>query len=114
MDGDSPQGKWRRNMALDDYMEPEVAVTAVVTAAIFSPQIRGLLRRGLVYGLAGAMIVGDTVTSFAKSVGEGVQQAGASAAQAAQTTVNQAKEQAHGTQGEQPQQQTQSTEHNKH
>lgn len=93
-------------MALDDYVEPEIAVTAVVTAAVFSPQVRGLLRRGLVYGLAGAMIVGDTVASFAKSVGQGVQQTGATAAQAAQATANQAKEQAHAAQGEQQQQQT--------
>jgi hypothetical protein len=62
-------------MALDDYMEPEIAVTAAVTAAIFSPQARRLLRKGLVYGLAGAMIAGDTITSFTRSVGKGIQTA---------------------------------------
>jgi UPF0716 family protein affecting phage T7 exclusion len=62
-------------MALDDYMEPEIAVTAAVTAVIFSPQVRGLLRKGLVYGLAGAMIAGDTITSFTRSIGQGVQAA---------------------------------------
>jgi hypothetical protein len=71
-------------MAFDDYMEPEIAVTAAVTAAIFSPRVRRLLRKGLVYGLAGAMIVGDTVTSFTRSVGQGIQEAGTSTTQAPQ------------------------------
>ena len=77
-------------MALEDYMEPEVAVTAVVTAAVFSPRARKVIRRGLVYGMAGVLIAGDAITSFARGVGQGVQQAGASAAQAAQNTMNQA------------------------
>ena len=79
-------------MALEDYMEPEVAVTAVVTAAIFSPRARRVIRRGLVYGMAGALIAGDAIASFARSVGQGVQEAGASAADTAQNTMNQAKE----------------------
>ena len=81
-------------MALEDYMEPEVAVTAVVTAAVFSPRARKLVRRGLVYGMAGVLIAGDAITSFARSVGQGVQEAGASAANAAQNTMNQAKAEA--------------------
>ena len=78
-------------MALEDYMEPEVAVTAVVTAAVFSPPVRRVIRRGLVYGMAGVLIAGDAIASFARGVGQGVQQAGASAASAAQNTMNQAR-----------------------
>jgi flavin-dependent dehydrogenase len=81
-------------MALEDYMQPEVAVTAVVTAAVFSPRARRVMRRGLVYGMAGAMIAGDAITSFARSLGQGVQEAGASAASAAQSAKNQAKAEA--------------------
>jgi len=81
-------------MALEDYMEPEVAVTAVVTAAVFSPRARRVIRRGLVYGMAGVLIAGDAIASFGRSVGQGVQEAGASAASAAQNTMNQAKAEA--------------------
>jgi flavin-dependent dehydrogenase len=81
-------------MALEDYMQPEVAVAAVVTAAVFSPRTRRVMRRGLVYGMAGAMIAGDAIASFARSVGQGVQEAGASAASAAQSAKNQAKAEA--------------------
>jgi len=81
-------------MALEDYLEPEVAVTAVVTAAVFSPRARKVIRRGLVYGMAWALIAGDAIASFARSVGQGVQEAGASAASAAQDTVSQVKAEA--------------------
>jgi hypothetical protein len=78
-------------MALEDYMEPEVAVTAVVTAAVFSPPVRRVIRRGLVYGMAGVLIAGDAIASFARGVGQGVQEAGASAASSAQNSMNQAR-----------------------
>jgi len=61
-------------MDLEDFLEPEVAVTAVVAAAVFSPGARKLLRRGLVYGTAGALIAGDAVTSFARRIGQGAGQ----------------------------------------
>ncbi len=79
-------------MALEDYLEPEVAVTAAVTAAVFSPTARKLIRKGAVYGVAGILIAGDAISSFVRSVGQGVQQAGTSAAQAAQNTAKQVKE----------------------
>jgi hypothetical protein len=60
-------------MALEDFAEPEVAATAVVTAAIFSPKARKLLRKGAVYGLAGALIAGETAASFGRSVAHGFQ-----------------------------------------
>jgi|SRR5947209_10504127 len=81
-------------MALEDYMEPEVAVTAAVTAAVFSPPVRKFIRRGLVYGMAGVLIAGDAISSFARSVGQGAQEAGASVANTAQNTMNQAKAEA--------------------
>jgi hypothetical protein len=61
-------------MELDDYLEPEIAVTAAVTAAVFSQRGRQVLRRGAVYGLAGILTVGDAITSFARSVGQGFRQ----------------------------------------
>ena len=79
-------------MALEDFLEPEVAVTAVVTAAVFSPKGRKWIRRGLVYGTAGVLIAGDALTSFGRSVGRGVQQAGAAAATATQNAADQAKQ----------------------
>ncbi len=78
-------------MALEDFLEPEVAVTAVVAAAVFSPRARRLIRRGAVYGMAGALIAGDAIASFARNVGQGIQEAGASAATAARSATDQAK-----------------------
>ncbi|HEX4713491.1 MAG TPA: hypothetical protein VH164_01045 [Ktedonobacteraceae bacterium] len=63
-----------------DFVEPEIAVTAAVTAALFSPRARKVIRKGLVYGMAGILTAGDTISSFAKSVGQGMQQASASMA----------------------------------
>src|SRR2546421_5753188 len=77
-------------MALEDYLEPEVAVTAVVTAAVFSPRARKLIRRGAVYGMAGILIFGDALFSAARSFGQGVQQAGAAGAQGPQKKMDQA------------------------
>src|SRR5260221_12494536 len=70
-------GKDRSAMDLDDYVQPEIAVTAVVAAAVFSPRTRRLLRRGVVYGLGGALMAGDAVTSFSRSIGRGFKEAGA-------------------------------------
>lgn len=68
-------------MALEDYLEPEVAVAAAVTAAIFSPKARSWLRRGLVYGTAGVLIAGDTLAGLARNVSQGIQRAATSAAE---------------------------------
>ncbi len=70
-------------MALDDYVEPEVAIAAAAAAAIFSPRVRGVLRKGAVYGLAGVLVVGDAVGSFARDVGRDAQQATSTAADTA-------------------------------
>jgi hypothetical protein len=53
-------------MGLDDFFEAEVAIAAGVTAAALSPQVRGVLRRGAVLGLAGMMSAGDAVVGAAK------------------------------------------------
>ena len=62
-------------MAVDDYLEPEVGVAAAATAALLSPRVRGVMRKGLVYGTAGVMTAGDAVLSVAKGAGRGVQRA---------------------------------------
>ncbi len=87
-------------MEPEDFLEPEVAVTAAVVAAICSPRLRRAVRRGLVYGTAGILIAGDAITSFAKNVSEEAKQAGASMAQATQEGVRQAREAASTAQAE--------------
>jgi hypothetical protein len=62
-------------MALDDFAESEVAVAVAATAAVLSAPVRKLLRRGAVYGLAGVLIAGATVSALGKGVGRGVGQA---------------------------------------
>lgn len=69
-------------MALDDYVESEVAIAVAATAALVSPKVRGVLRQGAVYGLAGVLLAGDAVGAVVRGVGRGVQQAATSAADA--------------------------------
>jgi nucleoside phosphorylase len=59
-------------MGLDDLVETEVGVAVTATAALFSPRVRGVLRRGAVYGLAGALRAGDVATSAARGLANGV------------------------------------------
>ena len=66
-------------MALEDYAESEVAVAVAATAAVLSPRVRSYLRRGAVYGLAGVLIAGDAISSFAHGVAQGAQQTAAAA-----------------------------------
>ncbi len=77
-------------MALEDYLEPEVAVTAAVAAAVFSPQVRGLLRRGLVLATAGVLMAGDALGSFGRGVSQGMQEVKASAEETADRAENSA------------------------
>jgi len=74
-------------MALDDYVESEVAIAAAAAAVIFSPRIRGVLRKGAVYGLAGALVAGDAIGSFARGVGRGAQNAASTTADVAGNAV---------------------------
>ncbi len=77
-------------MALDDFFESEVAIAAAATAAILSPRVRGVLRKGAVYGLAGVLTAGDAIGTFARGFGRGAQQAASSTTSAASATAEQA------------------------
>jgi hypothetical protein len=61
-------------MALDDYLEPEVMIAVAVTAAVASPPVRKVVRRGLVYGLAGMLTLGDKLAAGARGVAQNAQQ----------------------------------------
>lgn len=66
-------------MALKDYTDSHVAVAVAATAVVCSPRMRAMLRRGAVHGVAGVLMAGDAVASFARAAGRGAQQAAASA-----------------------------------
>jgi hypothetical protein len=55
-------------MALEDFASPEVGIAIAATALIASPAVRGTVRRGLVYGLAGVLRAGDAATGAARGV----------------------------------------------
>src|SRR5207302_708632 len=74
------------DMALDDFLEPEVAIAVVVTAAVASPPVRKVMRRGLVYGLAGLLVAGDKLTGAARQIAQSAEQAAAAAANPRQET----------------------------
>jgi len=65
-------------MALDDYVEPEVAVAVAVTAAVASPTMRKFLRMGAVYGLAGLLMARDKIAAMATNVSQTAQRMAAS------------------------------------
>ena len=54
-------------MAIDDFLDGESAIVAGLTAAVFSPQVRRVVRRGAVLGLAGMMTAGEAVAGVARS-----------------------------------------------
>lgn len=81
-------------MEFEDFVEPEIAVTAAVTAAVFSPRARKIIRKGLVYGMAGALAAGDVFVSFVKSIGQGCQQVSSSPTPGARAVGSQSKEEA--------------------
>jgi hypothetical protein len=62
-------------MALEDFMESQVAVAVAATAAVLSPRVRRVARRGAVLGVAGAMRVADTVSAAARDVAQEAQTA---------------------------------------
>jgi hypothetical protein len=64
-------------MALDDFLEPEVGIAIAVTAAVASPGARKVIRKGLVYGLAGVLMLGDKLKEAASSVAEKARQVAA-------------------------------------
>ena len=60
-------------MAVEDFLESEVAVAVAVTAAVLSPRVRGVMRRGLVYGVAGVLKAGDALSSAVQSAAAAAQ-----------------------------------------
>ncbi len=72
-------------MALDDFIEPEVAIAVAVTAAVASPPVRKVVRRGLVYGLAGLLVAGDRIAGAARDIAHTAQQTVAGGENAKQT-----------------------------
>lgn len=66
---------WSINVALEDFMEPEVGWAVALTAAVASPGVRKVLRKGAVYGLAGILMAGDAVSTLVQGVKRGAQQA---------------------------------------
>jgi hypothetical protein len=76
-------------MELEDFLETEVAAAVAATAALFSPRVRKVLRRGLVYTVAGGLMAGEVVTSAARGIGRGVQQGMSSARQFSQDGAEQ-------------------------
>jgi hypothetical protein len=63
-------------MGLDDFLETQVGVAVAATAALASPRAREVMRRGLVYGVAGALKAGDLAGSAARGVAAGVRSGG--------------------------------------
>jgi hypothetical protein len=59
-------------MALEDWLESEVAVAVAATTVVLSPRARRLVRRGAVYAVAGALKASDLVTAAARGVAQGV------------------------------------------
>jgi hypothetical protein len=67
-------------MALDDFLDSEVAVAVAATAVALSPRARRVLRRGAVYGVAGVLKATDVATAAARGVARGASGEGATAA----------------------------------
>jgi hypothetical protein len=63
-------------MALDDWLDSEVAVAVAATAAVLSPGFRRVLRRGAVYGVAGVLKATDVATATARGIARGASSAG--------------------------------------
>ncbi|HYW09109.1 MAG TPA: hypothetical protein VE913_19270 [Longimicrobium sp.] len=51
----------------------KMAATVIVTATVLSPGVRSVLRQGAVRGLAGVLVLGDALASFARGIGRGIQ-----------------------------------------
>ena len=68
-------------MALEDFVDPEVGIAVAATALATSPKVRGLVRQGLVYGLAGVRRLGDSVSASARGMAQSAQQAASSTVQ---------------------------------
>ena len=68
-------------MALEDWLESEVAVAVAATTVILSPKARRVVRRGAVYAVAGALKASDLVAAAARGVAQGVSEGPPAAAE---------------------------------
>ncbi|MFN3337334.1 MAG: hypothetical protein ACK42I_07520 [Thermomicrobium sp.] len=73
---------------LEDYVETETAVALLATALILSPRARRVLRRGLVYGLAGALTAVEAGRTLARGAQQGFAAALSRARQAPTVSAN--------------------------
>ena len=64
----------------EDFADPKIAVTAVVTAAVLSKPGRRLLRQGAVYGIAGVLMARNAVAGLGSGVSRGFRDATSRAA----------------------------------
>lgn len=62
-------------MAVDDYMDSNVAVAVAATTAALSPPVRKVLHRGAVYGVTGVLMLGDLISGFGRGMGRGLRSA---------------------------------------
>jgi hypothetical protein len=83
-------------VALQDFLDSEVAVAVAATAALASPRVRGVVRRGAVYGLAGLLTAGDMISSFARGTAHGAQQTTSAATARVQEATQQRAAEAQG------------------
>lgn len=95
-------------MALDDFVNPEVGIAVAATALVTSPAARNVMRRGLVYGLAGVMRLGDAASSTARGMADNAQQVAASTGSAVQEAAAEART---GTRGRKAARDTESGDH---
>ncbi|HEX8036137.1 MAG TPA: hypothetical protein VF510_19930 [Ktedonobacterales bacterium] len=65
----------------ENFISPEVGITAAVVAAVASPPVRKVVRRGAVLGVAGVLMAGDAITSFARGLGQGASAVGSHGAE---------------------------------
>lgn len=76
----------------EDFLSPEVGITAAVVAAVASPRVRKAIRRGAVVGIAGALMAGDAAVAFARGLGQGASRIAQNAAAAGEREVRAARQ----------------------
>ncbi len=73
----------------EDFVDSKVAITALVTATVLSPQGRRVLRRGAVYSTAGILMARDAITGFGRGITRGFRGAASAATSGVQGIVQQ-------------------------
>lgn len=85
----------------EDFVSPEVGITAAVVAAVASSRVRKVARRGAVLGVAGALMAGDAITSFARGFGQGISHGAQRFAEGTSAATEQVAEHMRGAQNSQ-------------